>query len=84
MDINLQNDLRSINLSTAGMTNSKTHRISLSGVKDIFGNIMDSQILIITNTKPVALPLKVNVGGESSDGFLADKFWWKSAWSWDL
>jgi len=76
MDINLQNDLRSINLSTAGMTNSKTHRISLSGVKDIFGNIMDSQILIITNTKPVALPLKVNVGGESSDGFLADKFWW--------
>ena len=76
MDINLDSDLRTINLSTKGMEPNKTHRISLSGIKDFFGNELNNQILVIANTKPVNLPFKVNVGGESSDGFLADKFWW--------
>lgn len=76
MDINLDSDLRTINLSTQGMETNKTHRISLSGIKDFFGNELNNQILVIANTKPVNLPFKVNVGGESSDGFLADKFWW--------
>ena len=76
MDINLDSDLRTINLSTQGMEPNKTHRISLSGIKDFFGNELNNQILVIANTKPVNLPFKVNVGGESSDGFLADKFWW--------
>ena len=75
-EIDLNYDLRTINLSTVGMADNKTHRISLSGINDLFGNTINGQILIISNTKSVNLPLKVNVGGESSDGFLADKFWW--------
>ncbi len=76
VDISLDYDLRTVNLSIVGMDENKTHRISLSGIKDIFGNELVNQILVITNTNTVNLPLKVNVGGESLDGFLGDKFLW--------
>ena len=66
LQIDLNYDLRTINLLTIGMADNKTHRISLSGINDLFGNTINGQILIISNTKSVNLPLKVNVGGESS------------------
>mgnify|MGYP002817441211 FL=1 len=74
--IRLDEDLRTISLTTTGITSDKNHRISLSGIKDLFGNIIENQILVIVNSNPVNLPFKVNVGGENSNGFLKDKFWW--------
>ena len=72
----LDPDQRTVHLSVNGMDENKTYRISLSGIKDIFGNSQTNQILIIKNVKPAKLPLKINVGGEKVGDFLADKFWW--------
>jgi len=72
----LDPDQRTVHLSANGMDENKTYRISLSGIKDIFGNSQTNQILIIKNVKPAKLPLKINVGGEKVGDFLADKFWW--------
>ena len=74
--IRLDEDLRTISLTTTGITSDKNHRISLSGINDLFGNTIENQILVIVNSNPVNLPFKVNVGGENSNGFLKDKFWW--------
>ena len=74
--IRLDEDLRTISLATTGITSDKNHRISLSGINDLFGNTIENQILVIVNSNPVNLPFKVNVGGENSNGFLKDKFWW--------
>ena len=74
--IGLDEDLRTISLTTTGSTSDKNHRISLSGINDLFGNTIENQILVIVNSNPVNLPFKVNVGGENSNGFLKDKFWW--------
>ena len=74
--IRLDEDLRTISLTTTGSTSDKNHRISLSGINDLFGNTIENQILVIVNSNPVNLPFKVNVGGENSNGFLKDKFWW--------
>ena len=74
--IRLDDDLRTISLTTTGITSDKNHRISLSGINDLFGNTIENQILVIVNSNPVNLPFKVNVGGENSNGFLKDKFWW--------
>ena len=74
--IRLDEDLRTISLKTTGITSDKNHRISLSGINDLFGNTLENQILVIVNSNPVNLPFKVNVGGENSNGFLEDKFWW--------
>ena len=74
--ITLGQDQRTVHLSTNGLTENKTYRVSLSGIKDQFGNAQNNQILIIQNTKPANLPIKINVGGESSGDYLADKYWW--------
>ena len=74
--IRLDEDLRTISLATTGITSDKNHRISLSGINDLFGNTIENQILVIVNSNSVKLPFKVNVGGENSNGFLKDKFWW--------
>ena len=74
--IRLDEDLRTISLTTTGIISDKNHRISLSGINDLFGNTIENQILVIVNSNPVNLPFKVNVGGENSNGFLKDKFWW--------
>jgi len=75
-NIILDPDQRTVHLSANGMDENKTYRISLSGIKDLFGNSQTNQILIIKKVKPAKLPLKINIGGEKVGDFLADKFWW--------
>lgn len=74
--IDLDRDKRTVHLHTNNLDKQKTYRVSISNIIDNFGNTQSNQILIINNTKPVDLPLKINVGGGSVRDYKADKFWW--------
>ena len=74
--IDLDRDKRTVHLHTSSLDRKKTYRVSISNIIDSFGNTQNNQILIINNTKPVDLPLKINVGGDSFRDYKADKFWW--------
>ncbi|MEL1228963.1 MAG: family 16 glycosylhydrolase [Candidatus Neomarinimicrobiota bacterium] len=74
--IDLDRDKRTVHLHTSSLDRKKTYRVSISNIIDSFGNTQNNQILIINNTKPVDLPLKINVGGDSVRDYKADKFWW--------
>ena len=74
--IDLDRDKRTVHLQTSSLDRKKTYRVSISNIIDSFGNTQNNQILIINNTKPVDLPLKINVGGDSFRDYKADKFWW--------
>ena len=75
-EIDFDNDMRTVHLHTSNLDGQKTYRISISGITDLFGNSLSNQILIIKNTKPVDLPIKINAGGETVGDYKADKFWW--------
>ena len=74
--IDLDRDKRTVHLTASNFDSKKTYRLSISGIIDTFGNTQNNQILIIQKTKPVDLPLKINVGGDSIGDYKADKFWW--------
>ena len=74
--IDFDRDKRTVHLHTSSLDRKKTYRVSISNIIDSFGNTQNNQILIINNTKPVDLPLKINVGGDSFRDYKADKFWW--------
>ncbi len=74
--IDFDRDKRTVHLYTSSLDRKKTYRVSISNIIDSFGNTQNNQILIINNTKPADLPLKINVGGDSVRDYKADKFWW--------
>jgi len=70
-----QEDKRKVVLDLSGYDTSKANSIIVRNVKDSSGNSMTAKILTVSNVNKLVFPVKINVGGNAWQGYLADQVW---------
>jgi hypothetical protein len=70
-----QSDKRKVILDLTGVDTSKTVTLIVRGVKDSSGNVMTARALAVTANESLAFPVKINVGGNAWQTYLADQEW---------
>jgi len=73
----LSEDHKSVLLTVTGLDSTVQTNLILHNVQDRWAtpNVMGFQASPIIRTKPVAFPLKINVGGSSALGYMPDQLW---------
>jgi hypothetical protein len=69
----LLQDGRSVDLSVSGLNLSGPASLIVVGVKDTTGNAMSAKSIPVV--MPLPFPIRIDVGGEASTGYLADSVW---------
>jgi hypothetical protein len=76
--IRLQGNLKKIDLFVSNLDLSKSYNlITLAGIKDLAvpANTTAAKAVMINMPKQFSYPIKINVGGPASSGYLADQEW---------
>lgn len=79
--IRQQDDLKSVILFISNLDLTKSYNlITLAGIKDLAvpANASTAKAVMINMPKPLSFPIKINVGGPASSGYLADQEWKES------
>lgn len=73
----LLEDQKTVELSLSGFNPAVNNSLIISGIKDraSAANTMSARALTMIKSKPLTFPLKINVGGQASNGYLADQEW---------
>jgi hypothetical protein len=73
----LQPDCRSVKLNVSGIDESKNYKLVCMGIKDCAdpANTLLAQVVNIQMPPVWNYPLKINVGGNATDGWLEDQEW---------
>ena len=73
----LQADRRTVKLAVPGLDPARSYNVVALGIKDTFvpANRLGGQVQPIIMARPVALPLKINVGGPAWRDYLPDQEW---------
>lgn len=73
----LLSDLKTVELNVSGLDLNSTKTIIISGIMDraLTPNTMSARALTIIMAKPLQFPVKINCGGFSTLGYLADQGW---------
>jgi len=66
-------DGRTVLLSVSGLNPALSQTLAAFNVKDTAGNAMGAKSIPII--KPLAFPIKIDVGGSGANGFVADSVW---------
>jgi hypothetical protein len=66
-------DGRSVSLQVSGLNMSGAYSLIVFGVKDTSGNVMSAKSIKVV--MPLTLPIRIDVGGVASTGYLADSVW---------
>ncbi len=75
--VSLQSDNRTVKLSVTGYDLSQSYGLIVMNIKDTAStpNTMSLRSLTIINSEQLSFPIKINVGGDSAQGFLPDQLW---------
>ncbi|RJP63220.1 MAG: glycosyl hydrolase family protein [Ignavibacteriales bacterium] len=76
--IRLQGNLKKVDLFISKLDLSKSYNlITLAGINDLADppNITSAKAVMINMPKQLSFPIKINVGGLASSGYLADQEW---------
>ncbi len=66
-------DGRTVSLRTSGLNVSGSYSVVVIGAKDTSGNVMAPASVKVV--MPLSLPIRIDVGGAASTGYLADSVW---------
>ena len=73
----LQNDKHTVRLLVGPMENQQTYNVVAFNIKDLArpANVQIGQVLPITQLHYLNFPVRINCGGDSIGGYLADQEW---------
>ena len=73
----LLGDNETVELRVSGINLSQSYNLIVLNIKDTAAipNKMPTSSIAITNSKQKSFPIKINVGGKTAQGFLADQLW---------
>ncbi|HPR87911.1 MAG TPA: family 16 glycosylhydrolase [bacterium] len=73
----LQSDQQTVKLAVSALDTSKRNNVVAMNIKDTFTppNKLSAQLQQILVSKPLALPVKINVGGKAWRDYLTDQEW---------
>lgn len=71
----LRSDMQTVDLQVTGTDSLPSGNVVIQHVKDLHGNAITVDLVLLTRTKPLSFPIKINVGDTSYADFLEDRVW---------